>query len=213
MGEENEESDKELRQKYHDNAYANLLKCQLSNNENADRAVLNVSTAALGFSLVFIKDIVPLSVALFTPLLYLSWGLFISAIVIVLVSFFVSQKAIHAQFKVIDRYYLEGDRSAESTKTKLAMVTDVLNVFGAISLVIGIIVTCLFVGINIYEGRSMGKSQFVNDGASVPAMQRIPEQSQNGVALSPQAPLPNPQGGMASQMPVTPASTEGGKGK
>lgn len=91
------------------------------------------------------------------------------------------------------------------------MVTDVLNVFGAISLVIGIIVTCFFVGINIYEGRSMGKSQ-LSMMFLVPAM-RIPEQVTNGVALSPQAPLPNPQGGMASQMPVTQASTEGGKGK
>ncbi len=54
-------------QKIRNDLYAkirdDLLKRQLSNSENADRAVLSVSAAALGFLLAFIKDMVPLGMA------------------------------------------------------------------------------------------------------------------------------------------------------
>jgi hypothetical protein len=38
---------------------ADLLKRQLSNAENYDKAVLSLSTAFLGFSLAFLKDLAP----------------------------------------------------------------------------------------------------------------------------------------------------------
>ena len=39
---------------------ADLLKRQLSNSENYDKAVISLSTAFLGFSLAFLKDLVPI---------------------------------------------------------------------------------------------------------------------------------------------------------
>ena len=92
--------DQELRLKLYGETRSDLLKRQLSNSENADRAILSVSTAALGFSLAFLKDIVPLSEACFPSLPYLSWGLFSLAIMVTLGSFFTSQKAIDEQLEL-----------------------------------------------------------------------------------------------------------------
>lgn len=61
MARKNMDADQERHLKLYADARADLLKRQLSNSENADRAILSVSTAALGFSLAFLKDIVPLS--------------------------------------------------------------------------------------------------------------------------------------------------------
>ena len=96
--------EQELRLKLYAEARADLLKRQLSNSENADRAILSVSTAALGFSLAFLKDIVPLQEAVFPNLPYLSWALFTLSIVLTLLSFFSSQKAIDEQLVLAHRY-------------------------------------------------------------------------------------------------------------
>ena len=52
---------------------ADLLKRQLSNAENYDKAVLSLSTAFLGFSLAFLKDLAPIHLAEWRCFLYGSW--------------------------------------------------------------------------------------------------------------------------------------------
>lgn len=225
MGEVNKDNDQELRLKLYAEARADLLKRQLSNSENADRAILSVSTAALGFSLAFLKDIVPLSEACFPFMPYLSWGLFTLAIMVTLASFFTSQKAIDAQLELAHRYYVDRDDSAASIRPKQAEVTDLLNKSGAILLALGLVITCVFVGINLWKGKTMCNKKPINEGASVPLMQRVP---QGGTVLQKGATIPslqtiptNPQGGAPvpslQQVPVAPAPaptpTEGSKGK
>lgn len=222
---ENKDGDQELRLRLYADARADLLKRQLSNSENADRAILSVSTAALGFSLAFLKDIVPLSEACFAFMPYLSWGFFTMAIMVTLTSFFTSQKAIDEQLGLAHRYYVERDDSAASIRPKQARVTDILNRSGAILLALGLVITCVFVGINLWKGKAMSNKKPINEGASVPLMQRVP---QGGTVLQKGATIPslqavptNPQGGAPvpslQQVPVTsaPASTptEGSKGK
>jgi hypothetical protein len=225
MAGENMDADQELRLKLYADARSDLLKRQLSNSENADRAILSVSTAALGFSLAFLKDIVPLSEACFAFMPYLSWGLFTLAIMVTLASFFTSQKAIDEQLELAHRYYVERDDYAVSIKPKQARVTDILNRSGAILLALGLVITCVFVGINLLKGKAMSNKKQINEGASVPLMQRIP---QGGAMLQKGASIPslqavptNPQGGAPvpslQHVPVAPASaptpTEGSKGK
>jgi hypothetical protein len=52
---------------------ADLLKRQLSNAENYDKAVLSLSIAFLGFSLAFLKDLAPIHLAEWRCFLYGSW--------------------------------------------------------------------------------------------------------------------------------------------
>lgn len=46
----------------------------LSNSQMLDKAILSLSSAGLGVSLAFIKNVVPLDKATNLYLLYLSWG-------------------------------------------------------------------------------------------------------------------------------------------
>lgn len=172
-----------------------LLKRQLSNSENADRAVLTVSVAALGFSLAFIKDIVPLFTATHSALLYLSWLCFVLAIIITLASYFTSQCAIAAQLALAERYYLLHDEDALKTRPKLATLTDWFNMAGAVSFVVGILATCAFVAINLGKDTPMAERKPAMDGASIPNLQRTPSgMAQKGANIPTLQPVP-PQGG------------------
>ena len=182
--------DQKFRQKAYEDTRADLLKRQLSNSENADRSVLSCSTASLGFSLAFLKDVIHLSEAKFSCLLYLSWLLFCLAIVATLFSFFTSQKAIDAQLSLAERYFIENDASAFSVRTKTAKLTEYLNTLGSILLVTGIVITCIFVGSNLWKGNAMTKRINVTDGAPIPRMQSIHQvrQDKPSGALNPSSP-------------------------
>lgn len=194
-----------------------LLKRQLSNSENADRAVLTVSTAALGFSLAFLKDIVPLATASQPWLLYLSWLCFVLAIIITFASFFTSQKAIDDQLTLAERYYLHHDDDAYAEKSTYVTITDRLNLSGSVVFVVGIVMTCAFAAINLGRETSMSDRKIAIDGATIPNLQRTPSGS-----LQKGAPIPNmqpvaPQSGapiptmQKTPTPVTPPAATGGK--
>lgn len=218
-------SEQELRLKLYAEARADLLKRQLSNSENADRAILSVSTAALGFSLAFLKDIVPLQEAIFPYLPYLSWAFFALSIVLTLLSFFSSQKAIDEQLVLAHRYYIDRDEDAFMLRPTSAKLTDILNKSGAVSLVVGLVATCAFVGINLWKGKPVSEKKQISECASVPLMQRVPQGSTvelRGAPIPTLQTVPtNPQSGAPvpslQQVPMspTPAPTpaENSKGK
>lgn len=139
----------EARRLLHEKTRDDLLKRQLSNSENADRAVLTVSTGALGFSLAFLKDIVKPATASHLLLLHLSWICFMAAIVVTLVSFYISQKAIEHQLVLAQRYYLDCDESAFSGPTCYARITNACNYGGAIVFVVGLLLSCAFAALNL----------------------------------------------------------------
>jgi hypothetical protein len=66
----------EERKRLYSETRKDLLNRQLSNAENFDKAILSLSTAGLGFSLAFIKGIVPIRGATYLFLLYFSWWMF-----------------------------------------------------------------------------------------------------------------------------------------
>ena len=139
----------EERKKLHDSLKAELLKRQLSNSENLDRAILMLSSAGLGFSIVFVKDPFPLSEAAWTFLLYPSWGLFGFAILSTLVSFFVSQQGIKKQLKMNTEYYLEGKEEVQYQKNRWAEATECLSYVYASTYIIAIILLFGFIVKNL----------------------------------------------------------------
>lgn len=209
---ESTDSDHEIRLKLYGETRADLLKRQLSNSENADRAILSVSTAALGFSLAFLKDIVPILTATHTWLLYSSWLLFVMAIVATLLSFFTSQKAIDAQLEFADRYYIQQDESAKDALTIFFRATDYLNNAASIIFVTGLFASCVFVGINLEKeqsvtdkqatsgGMATSPGQLEHKGAGIPSMQAVPVKPQGGAPVPglqqvPRPPTTNPGSG------------------
>jgi len=207
--------DKQVRQELYAKTRDDLLRRQLSNSENADRAVLTVSAAALGFSLAFIKDIVPLGTATCPALLYLSWLFFVLATVITLASFFTSQRAIAAQLTLAERYYLQHEEDALKTRPMLATITDWLNLAGVVCFVVGILATCNFVAINLGKDTKMAERKPAMDGASIPNLQTMPDGLvQKGASIPTMQPAP-PQGGAPiptmQKTPERPASSGNAK--
>jgi hypothetical protein len=141
-------TDTEERKRIYSETRRDLLARQLSNAENFDKAILSLSTAGLGFSLAFIKDIIPLSRAGFLDLIYYSWYLFGGAIVVTLLSFHSSQIGIDKQLILAERYYLKCDEKALRT-TGWAKLTVWLNRLSGIFFIAAIFLTIVFVTLNV----------------------------------------------------------------
>jgi hypothetical protein len=178
---------------------ADLLKRQLSNSENYDKAVLSLSTAFLGLSLAFLKDLVPVQRAECLFLLYFSWIVLAGAVLSTILSFWLSQRAINVQIKKAEDYYLRNDRTALS-RSRIAKATDWVNALSGVLFVVGVSLTTAFVIVNFEGGLKMNsdkKSEHVplTEGATIPKMQEVPQKVNRG------APIPNIQPGPQSEPP------------
>lgn len=85
-----------------------LLKRDLSNTENYDKAVLTSSSAALGFSLTAVKFIVPVESSSYVWLLLCGWLLLVISVIFSLTAYLISNKAIQIQLKNARDYYKNG---------------------------------------------------------------------------------------------------------
>ena len=138
----------EERKRLYQQCRDDLLKRQLSNSENFDKSILSLSMAGLGFSLAFIRNVVPLSHADYFIILYASWISFAAAIVSTLVSFVTSQEGVDRQLEYARQYYLENKTDFLSKTNCWAKVTKRLNFLSASVFIIAIILTILFVSLN-----------------------------------------------------------------
>lgn len=156
------DEDQKLRNELYSKYREDVLKRQLSNTENYDKAVLSLGTTFLGFSLGFLKDFVPYKLALCAFLLPASWIFFCISIVATIISFFVSQKGLSTQLKYAEQYYVYNDESYLTKKNHAADLTDKVNIGSAILFILAIITTISFVIINLENGANMSqkKNQF-----------------------------------------------------
>ena len=144
-----DDNNKKERHKLYAETRTDLLNRQLSNSELYDRSILTLSTSALGISLAFIKDIVSPDKAQCTGLLVISWWLFGLAIISTMLSFWASQKGIETQLDNASKYYLEG-KDEHLTKINIhAKRTECLNCLSGTSFIMAIVLTIVFVSINI----------------------------------------------------------------
>lgn len=129
---------------------AELFKREVSNAEAYDKAVLLYSTGALGLSLTFIKDIVPPGQATCLWVLYLSWLSFLAAMVIMLASYLIGQKAIRCQRDLAYEVYCEGKTErAKPEHNPWSKRTDHLNVGSGACFVLGAALMTWFVASNV----------------------------------------------------------------
>ena len=142
-------SEDEQRQTLFAELKAELLKRQLSNSDNFDKAVLAYATAGLGFSLAFLKDFLPIAKAQGSWMLYASWALFVLSIVLTIVSFMASQRGITKQLALSERYYLKRDESALSERNLYSIITDCLNNLSGVAFIVALIATTVFVSLNL----------------------------------------------------------------
>jgi len=115
-----------------------------SSTDNFDKNLLAVSSAALGFSVAFIKDIAHLPTAVWHPVLYASWICFAACIVITVFSFRLSVVVLNRHLGYLREYY---ENRKEEFLTKKSAAGHVLEGFtwaAAFFFLAGIICTMVF---------------------------------------------------------------------
>lgn len=128
-----------------------LFKQKLSKSENFDKAILTVSTAALGFSLAFIKDIVHIETAKYMAVLFISWLLLALTIIFTLASFLIGQNEIKEELKRVKRYYLDKDQSAFDESMSKRHWAEACNYFAVTLFAAGVILTSIFALLNLHK--------------------------------------------------------------
>lgn len=127
--------------KFQDGAYAA--------SQEFDRAILTLSAGALGLSLAFIKDIVPLNKAIHLLLLFGSWVFFVASILLMLVSFVASQKAFRHSKKVAHEYYIKQNDEILDQRNVPALVTRYLTYASGVCFFVALIMTLAFTMVNV----------------------------------------------------------------
>ena len=149
---------------------------QVSNAESYDRNLLSLSTAFLGLSLVFLKDINNYKSTICRPMLATSWGLFALAVVCTIGSILTSQAGLARRLFDAEQYYIEGKEEFFNRPSIHASGTQWLNRTSAISFILAIILTVAFVVVN-FPGGFMTKNDKLERGAPVPSIQKVPGSS------------------------------------
>jgi hypothetical protein len=117
--------------------------------EHFDRAILALSGGGLALSLAFVKDIVPLSKNECRAMLVISWCLFAASILCTLISFLMSQQAIHRQIEYADKYYGENKEEYLTRPNIFSSWVTGLNIASAVSFFFAVIATVIFAAISI----------------------------------------------------------------
>ena len=143
----------ELRLKVHSEYRGRLESSLQSAYDQFDKAILTLSSGALGVSIAFIKDVVPLARASWKPLLVCSWVGFALAILSTVVSFLVSQKAFVRQISDAEDYFIGDETDALQRKNRHAMWVQRLNVTSVVLFMLAVGLTIIFISANILEGQ------------------------------------------------------------
>ena len=181
--------------KIHFEHIAEIRKRELSGLENFDKAILAYSTGGLALSLGFLKDFVPIKYAFVSWALYCSWLLFACATCSTVISFLVSGRALQFQEQLSYKYYLEGKEEAFNASNRFNTVTRLLNYLSAACFLIGVILTILFISLNLVQGSNMTQKtrSVVFDGVTIPTMQKIQQPtSQKGLTVPSMQKIPTP---------------------
>jgi hypothetical protein len=150
MNEERENPDGDLEKLYEQYIKQDdeLSKRDLSNVENLDKAILSLSSAGLGLSLVFIRNVVELKEASHVLLLHVSWFMFVLAIISTLSSYLFGQCALDKQRELNEKYYLEGDENAGQRMPLASKITRYLSYVSVSTYIAAVSFTALFIGCN-----------------------------------------------------------------
>jgi hypothetical protein len=198
----------ENRQRLYEQTKAELASQQLANATTFDNSILTLSSAFLGLSVAFIKDVVsPISSAVWLPLLYLSWGSFCAAIVTVVGSFIIGQHAYTALRRSAERYYIKGEKEAFNISVTMSRRISVANIAHGTFFMLGTIFTLAFVLANFSRLAAMpintnAASSPLEKGQPTNPFQAVPQPA----AGSGSAPQPGPAPAPA---PVAPSSQPG----
>ena len=158
-----------------------LLGLRQSSLEKSDELIIALSSAFLALSIGFVKEIVPLERSILMPVLVVSWISFFAATAVNFFSHTLARQANENQIECARLYYLEGrSKYVNPEINKATRATELWNRWAAGLLMAGLVLTLVFVSVNVLREQS-----YQTDKANKP----VPNQS---------APLPNSAGPSSS---------------
>jgi hypothetical protein len=194
----------ETRQRLYEQTKTELASQQLANSTTYDTSILTLSSAFLGLSFAFIKDVVtPISAATYLSLLYVSWVCFCLAIISAIGSFMFAQYGFRVLRQGAERYYIQGDQSAFNVSVVVSRRIDIINSVPGALFIAGTILTLVFVITNVTRIAAMPTT----NTPAVPTEQRgQPTNTFQRVPVQPAAPASTPQ--PASSPPAAPVQSK-----
>lgn len=123
-------ADKEL-QKYREV----LVEADHQASLNYDKAVMTLSGGALGISITFLKDIVPVPIASTKTLLYISWIALSVSLASILISYLFSMASLRKTIRQVD----DGTIYTKPTGGFATRLTEFLRILASVGFLVGVI--------------------------------------------------------------------------
>ena len=181
-----------------------------SNIEHLDNLILTLSSAILGLSLTFIKDIVSLERAAWLGILVASWALLSCTIISTLLSYWAAHKENDDQVAIAEKYYIYRIEKAFEETSRWRRMTEYCNHASSWCFGVAVVLLIFFVSVNLFREHNylirkeatstMNKDRIkvvpMGDAVTSPRMQKIVLPEPLAGVISPQMPpvgLPTPQ--------------------
>lgn len=126
-----------------------MTRASQSSYEQFDKAILTLSSGGLGLSIIFITDFQNYNGIDYTSFLIISWVFFCLSILTTLLSFVFSQKASKLNIEFADKYYLKNKEEYFSKTNPYSKATKYLNYLSGTFFLIAVVITLIFVSINL----------------------------------------------------------------
>ena len=194
-----QENDRKRRQDLYDKHSTQAWVDQQASSDSFDNNLLTFSSGALGLSLAFIKDIVPLSQAYWIGWLFFSWGAFSVCILSTIASF---QFGIQAQKKHLDylqRYYICGEEHFLDKKSYWSSAVTWCAVAGSLFFAAGLVSTLIFACKNITHVREVHVVSAKSDNNDSKLVGTLDARSPVPMTQVPKAQSPTPATTASSQ--------------
>lgn len=127
---------------------AKLIQAQAEETHKFDKTILTLASGAFGFSLAFIKEIVPAIKQGTFAWLLAAWAGFGASLLSTLISFLVSQSACRKQIEILEKVIFDG-KKREGEKNRAAKWTFGLNIGSITAFILGVILLVVFVSLNL----------------------------------------------------------------
>jgi hypothetical protein len=170
-----EEKDREKRESLYKDFKTETEKRQISSSENFDKSVLTYASWALGISIAFLKDFIPIDIASVPCFLYLSWICFFVSIGLTTASFLLAYKSLEIALVNAYKYYIESNDDYLNKNNFSAEIVKWSNTFSGICFVLGLVFTLLFVSLNLEKAAMQKKAtrNLAQDGMPLNLMTKV----------------------------------------
>ncbi len=121
-----------------------LVEAELAISQTLDKALLTLSSGALGLSITLARYFVPEQEPQLSKVLLWAWSLFGGAVVCTIISLFTSQIALRRHRDILDTDYSNNDSSDSKMRNYWAYCTSLCTLVALVLFILGVIIlACL----------------------------------------------------------------------